>query len=117
MTSCGLRCVDLRSDDGECGGCGIACGAGERCVNFSCYAHDCGDGYWLVSQNCYNSACATPGTAGDSCTFDPPHCGDHCYDSDAMWNVWYTEYYEGTYACDCSSGDLTYFGPGCPGHW
>jgi hypothetical protein len=82
-----------------------------------CGGADYGDGYWLVSQNCYNSACATPGTAGDSCTFDPPHCGDHCYDSDAMWNVWYTEYYEGTYACDCSSSDLTYFGPGCPGHW
>jgi hypothetical protein len=75
-----------------------------------------GDGYWLESQVCYNEMCMTPGTMNDSCTFDPPHCGDHCYDSDAIWHLQYSEVYDGTQDCSPGSGTISYFGAGCVNH-
>jgi hypothetical protein len=81
-----------------------------------------GDGYWLTGQTCTNWSCASPGTAGDSCSLahnagHPERCGDHCYDSDAWWTVGYIEYYQGEFACNGITVNPKYLGSGCPGHW
>jgi hypothetical protein len=76
--------------------------------------HQAGDaaGFPVPCDQSIGTSCVTPGTAGDSCTQNPAHCGDHCYDSDAMWNVRYVEYYQATYDCNGNPA-ITYWGPGC----
>ncbi len=36
FSRCGSSCADLKSDDNNCGGCGMACGAGEMCADSQC---------------------------------------------------------------------------------
>lgn len=61
LTDCSGDCVDLTSDEANCGGCGNACDPGASCVDSGC-------------------VCAPPNTeCPDACTntdTDPQHCGD-----------------------------------------
>ena len=43
LACCEGTCVDTAYDEQNCGGCGIRCAAGERCVAFTCQASDPGD--------------------------------------------------------------------------
>jgi hypothetical protein len=59
---CGGACTSLDHDNGNCGSCGIACGAGQLCSQGKC-GTSCGGG----TTQC-----------GDSCvelTVDPNNCG------------------------------------------
>lgn len=60
---CGGMCIDVQSDDANCGGCGIACDATEVCASGMC-----------------RSTCTTPfGTCSGRCvnlSNDPDHCGN-----------------------------------------
>lgn len=60
LTRCGLDCVDLTSESGNCGACGIACGEAQTCVNSAC---QCREG----STAC-NGQCAVLAS-------DPRNCG------------------------------------------
>ncbi|MFI5300265.1 MAG: hypothetical protein ACHREM_19425, partial [Polyangiales bacterium] len=62
---CGATCVDSSSDHGNCGSCGHACAASERCSAGSCKtsgcasAADCNDGFNCTIDTCLSTgACA-----------------------------------------------------------
>ena len=63
LTRCDGACVDIRADVAHCGGCGKACGGGERCEDGACVA-----------------SCTAPKEAcGDACVevaSDSLHCGE-----------------------------------------
>jgi hypothetical protein len=66
-TLCGGTCVDLMSDQGNCGACGTACGAGQVCSGGTCTL-DCGAGTTKCGTNCVDtqndpSNCGTCGMA------------------------------------------------------
>jgi hypothetical protein len=60
MTTCGSRCVDESSDDGNCGSCGHACAGGTKCTSGICA--------------CPSSGLLCGGTCIDAAT-DPANCG------------------------------------------
>lgn len=59
---CPSGCVDLRTDDENCGACGTACAAGQVCINgeCTCTADSCPDGC------CAGDQCS-PGTTNAAC--------------------------------------------------
>jgi hypothetical protein len=59
LVLCGDRCTALASDRDNCGACGTACGAGEKCAGGKCVCHS--------STTC-GGACADLAS-------DPAHCG------------------------------------------
>jgi hypothetical protein len=81
QTSCSGRCVDLRNDSRNCGGCGLACAAGLLCAGgicscactppFTCCTDTC-----LLTRFCANTqsdsrhcgACFRACAAGQTCT-------------------------------------------------
>ena len=76
---CGGTCLDLSSDDGNCGACGVVCGAGLTCTGGTCTSDapctpSCNPGESCVSGTCM---CGTGGAcpAGRSC------CGGACRDT------------------------------------
>ena len=40
-TTCGSSCVDLKSDNANCGKCGTACSATDTCAKGTCYPKTC----------------------------------------------------------------------------
>ncbi len=60
LESCGGQCIDLASDEANCGACGVSCGASSVCVNGAC---QCGFGQIQCGTNCI-----TP-------SVDPLNCG------------------------------------------
>lgn len=54
LTLCGEACVDLGSDEGNCGACGYACGAGVECTDGLC---TCGGVTCREGEDCVAGAC------------------------------------------------------------
>jgi hypothetical protein len=54
QTCCGNKCVDTKTDDQNCGGCGNPCAAGESCVDGACRttSEECRDADCPVGQRC-----------------------------------------------------------------
>jgi len=67
VSCCNDRCVDLRNDPTNCGGCGVACVAGQLCINGQCAGVTCNPGCG-PSQTCCAEGCI------DTLN-DPNHCG------------------------------------------
>ena len=84
LTDCGGVCVELRGDPLNCGGCGIACAAGESCVDGGCLLIEfppeaptgCNEGLTLCNGEClvidggdpFNcGGCGVACAAGGSC--------------------------------------------------
>jgi hypothetical protein len=70
MESRGGDCVDLRLDPTHCGGCGLACGAGDTCCDGGCVdtqtdEANCGacENSCFVTEVCCDGAC----TVGECC--------------------------------------------------
>lgn len=60
---CGTnKCVNISTDFNNCGGCGIVCNRGEKCVDAKCLL-DCPPGFLICNGACYDSR------------NDPQHCG------------------------------------------
>ena len=63
QSCCAGECVDLISDNQNCGACGMACGAGETCSNGACLVEgcqtdaDCDDGDPGTLDYCINQTC------------------------------------------------------------
>jgi len=81
--ACEGACVDVTSDAAHCGACGVACGAGEACVDgacaLSCPATQtvCGDACAdLSTSEAHCGACDAPCAAGESCMDGA--CGVEC---------------------------------------
>jgi hypothetical protein len=85
--------VNLSTDDANCGSCGKACGATERCGNGACLPVACDGGMCQADQVCSAGACIDKACAGvvcgfgetcamGQCTCDSKHalCGGHCAD-------------------------------------
>ncbi len=75
-TECGALCVDTRIDANNCGGCGLACGAGQLCVAGAC-ALSCPSTMATCDGACFDPAtsrvhcgasldCSNPGVVCDS---------------------------------------------------
>jgi len=77
LTSCSGECVDLASDEANCGECGNACGSGEVCSGSTCSA-GCDPGL----ENCGGS-CVNLATSNDHCgvCFNACAIRRHCEDS------------------------------------
>jgi hypothetical protein len=63
-TLCGNACVDLQTDDANCGACGHACGPGGGCVAGVCAPAGCPGGFQICGGVCVDVR------------NDPAHCGD-----------------------------------------
>jgi len=63
QTACGGQCVDTRASAQHCGACGMACAAGQVCVNGACMQSCPG-----TQTLCNNSVCVSTAT-------DREHCG------------------------------------------
>jgi len=61
LTRCNEVCVDLSSDDSNCGVCGAKCGTGNPCIKGACPASDCPGGVFC------NGGCYDPMTDSDHC--------------------------------------------------
>src|SRR5439155_750296 len=68
---CGAACVDVLKDPGNCGGCGVFCGAGTGCFNGTCAPTGGADG----------GAVKPPPDAGVSCGAGGLACGNQCVDA------------------------------------
>jgi hypothetical protein len=77
--SCDGGCVDINNDDHNCGSCGFACSAGQRCTNGSC---SCGPTTGCAgccsSEQCTVPSFPTCGLAGGAqcatCGVESDHC-------------------------------------------
>ena len=75
-TMCGEECVDLEKDVAHCGGCDLACDAGEECIDGACGSASCPEGTALCGAACVDlmtdasscGACGTACAAGETCT-------------------------------------------------
>jgi hypothetical protein len=63
-TLCGHACVDLQTDDANCGACGHACGPGGGCVAGVCAPAECPGGFQVCGGVCVDVR------------NDRAHCGD-----------------------------------------
>jgi ZU5 domain len=57
LTCCSGACVDVRSSNGNCGGCGRACPTGESCVQSTCAAGCAPLGQSCASLPCCGGTC------------------------------------------------------------
>jgi hypothetical protein len=82
-TACNGSCVNLDSDDGNCGTCGNTCGTGQSCQSGAC-TPVCASGDVCVAGLCSSASCPTGtaacgGSAGtafcDDLASDPNNCG------------------------------------------
>jgi hypothetical protein len=75
-TRCGDRCVNLKTDENNCGACGKRCPAGQECADRVCQGGGCpdtqicGDACCTADESCWSGI----GTA-ICCTDDPPCVG------------------------------------------
>ncbi|HJL24453.1 MAG TPA: MXAN_6577-like cysteine-rich protein [Polyangiaceae bacterium LLY-WYZ-15_(1-7)] len=102
LTVCGTECVDTRFDPANCGGCDVACGAGELCNMGTC-ASSCGVGTEDCGGMCVDTSvdpsncggcgveCATGEVCSSgSCELECPggltECSGGCVDTDSDVN-------------------------------
>ncbi len=94
---CGVGCVDLASDENNCGTCGTVCDVNRSCVSGSC---TCAEGYTECGTECVNTAidvqhcggCNTPCTGecsggtcqASTCTSGMPHQGETCVNAEKV---------------------------------
>jgi len=81
---CGLRCVNLETNENHCGECFNRCAAGQECVDGVCGGEVCpgelltpvggGDPICTCSGSCVASCDACP--SGTICTIGPSECGN-----------------------------------------
>jgi hypothetical protein len=85
---CGGVCVDPRSDDAHCGGCGMACGATTSCATGRC--RPLNDLRAMAEPVALTGAEVTvSGTTVDA-TKDGPASGSECFGCTGGGNVWYS---------------------------
>ncbi len=89
QTSCDGTCLDLKTDDRNCGACGRTCGSGQTCIQGACFAEvacgngrldtgeTCDDGNRQVDDGC-NALCALE--PGYTCSGTPSTCAPRCGD-------------------------------------
>ena len=67
QTDCGGVCVDIAVDNGNCGGCGVTCGAGETCQSGAC----------VLTDHCLNGVKDADETDVDCGGADCPLCQEN----------------------------------------
>ncbi len=92
----GILCVDLQSDESNCGACGSPCGDGRVCAAGACI-DPCEEGTTLCGDGCFDLA-----TSGDNCG----RCGHACAPG--------TTCQAGVCACDADLPDVTFAGDVVP---
>ena len=70
-------CVDLQTDNDNCGSCGHVCVGPSRCINGHCSCNTCGDG----GKNPYSRICGGQCTDTSSDFYNCGSCGNVCPDS------------------------------------
>jgi hypothetical protein len=95
---CDGACVDLRSDENNCGDCGNTCGANAICENGRCRCPDhyfpCGGGCCHESNACLNGTCSGCPDGGQA-------CGDRCCPDGAICSSIFSD---GVGSCRCLTG-------------
>ncbi len=78
FAACDGRCIDVRSDDANCGACGNVCAEGGTCIAGLCL----GGGCELPEVWCDGAACADLATDPDNCGACGTEClvGERCSD-------------------------------------
>jgi hypothetical protein len=77
---CGSACVDLQTDESNCGGCGVSCGAGETCSAGRCTCAGAmgsvGGGEVCTggTPECCSTGCVNPASSTSNCGA----CGNVC---------------------------------------
>jgi hypothetical protein len=64
---CAGRCVEVSSDDANCGACGASCGAAESCARGACLPDDCPGTACDALSVCYQGACTERSCVGVTC--------------------------------------------------
>jgi len=100
LTSCGGTCVDLDTDDANCGSCGNACMAGMECNGAGACDEACEEGLTACDGSCVDTntdgancgscgtacedgmVCDGAGACGASCVEGLTACDDSCVDLD-----------------------------------
>ncbi len=117
QTRCGDRCVNLKTNERNCGACGNRCPEGQECVDGVCQGGCpnglCGTECCAAGEQCYISfggpiCCPTPGCLGATSAAGSPVCFDASVSPDACNRP--------TCSTDAEcSGEVCIQTPGCPG--
>ena len=77
QTKCGDQCVNLQTDNNNCGSCGHVCVGSSSCINGHCGCNTCGDS----GNNPFSQICGGQCTDTSSDPYNCGSCGNVCPDS------------------------------------
>lgn len=82
-TACGEACVNIHTDENNCGACNSPCATGAHCDNaLCCPSGEVGiDGACCPEENFFIAECPPANVCGDYCCIQPEAAGTFCCDA------------------------------------